>query len=118
MAWTMVAFISECQYHASDAACSCTAGDNKSGITPRESRVKQTRETANWDFLFHQSGMIGSAVLFQNAHCGKALREVPCASLGQSLAISFVAAPGVSAQDDARKKVSKIAKLMVDHQEF
>ena len=62
--------------------------------------------------------MIGSAILFQNANCGKAFREFPHGSLAKSCAVSFVASSPVGAQENARHTVSKIAKLMLDRKEF
>jgi len=46
--------------------------------------------TASWDFLFHQSGMIGSAILFGNASCKKALTHFPPSSVQGEFAVSFV----------------------------
>ena len=43
-----------------------------------------------WDFLFHQSGMIGSAILFGNASCKKAMAQFPPQSLRGEFAVSFV----------------------------
>ena len=114
-----------------------------------EGRANQQQGTENrWDFLFHQSGMIGSAILFGNASCTDALpteppaaadskpASYPPASLGESFAVSFVgpvpdepspSARGPSscadgdlmhAQRRAKHAVSKIAKLMVKHNEF
>ena len=38
-----------------------------------QGQEKTAAASANkWDFLFHQSGMIGSAVVFSNADCGHA----------------------------------------------
>lgn len=87
-------------------------------LRPEQKNKTSSTDTASWDFLFHQSGMIGSAILFQNANCGKALSEFPSASLGRSLAVTFVAATRDASQDNARKAVSKIAKLMLDRKEF
>ena len=44
----------------------------------------------SWDFLFHQSGMIGSAILFGNASCKKAMTQFPPQSLRGEVAVSFV----------------------------
>ena len=79
--------------------------------------------TANWDFLFHQSGIIGTAILFQNADCGAALQQFPPDKINDSFAVSFVAAENVDKpeQQQAHAKdfvSSKIAKLKVDRREF
>ena len=56
-----------------------------------ESKTKQSKtESMNWDFLFHQSGMIGTAILFGNASCKKALKEFPPEHVQDSFAVSFV----------------------------
>lgn len=59
-----------------------------------EGNIKQTGNDTkqSWDFLFHQSGMVGSAVLFGNASCTKALASFPPASLHGEFAVSFVGA--------------------------
>ena len=79
--------------------------------------------TANWDFLFHQSGIIGTAILFQNADCGPALQQFPSDKVSDSFAVSFVSSESVEQPDQhqARAKAfvsSKIAKLKVDRREF
>ena len=68
-------------------------------LRPEQKDNTSSIDTASWDFLFHQSGMIGSAILFQNANCGKALSEFPSASFGRSLAVTFVAATRAASQD-------------------
>ena len=109
-----------------------------------EGRASQGSDTENkWDFLFHQAGMIGSAILFANADCGSAMPHFPPTALGDTFAVSFVAKPseleepdaasmgsteelraeGLSgaearAQGYAKARVSKIAKLKVDRREF
>ena len=108
-----------------------------------EGRASQAAGAENrWDFLFHQAGMIGSAILFPNADCGDAMRQYPPESMGESFAVSFVAtpsmtvevddqdpalttlrgeglnAPGARAQLYARRTVSKIAKLQLNRREF
>ena len=43
-----------------------------------------------WDFMFNQSGMIGSAILFANARCGSALQSFPPQSIRDTFAVCFV----------------------------
>ena len=101
--------------------------------------------SATWDFLFHQSGMIGSAILFGNASCKKALTRFPPASVQGEFAVSFVgnvpvscaadSSPPASSPDDtfenegldeeqrlrqlaALRAVKGIAKLTVHRAEF
>ena len=108
-----------------------------------EGRASQAADAENkWDFLFHQAGMIGSAIVFAKADCGDAMRQYPPESLGESFAVSFVTTPSMTAEADdqdpalatlreeglnapaaraqscARKTVSKIAKLRLDRREF
>ena len=45
-------------------------------LRPDGAQTSHTSPASNWDFLFHQSGMIRSAVLFQNADCGSALKHL------------------------------------------
>ena len=47
-------------------------------------------KSASWDFLLHQSGMIGTAILFGNASCQKALAHFPPESVQREFAVSFV----------------------------
>ena len=59
-----------------------------------EGRTKTSSgQEPSWDFLFHQSGMIGSAILFGNASCTKALQSFPPQSVGDAFAVSFVSRP-------------------------
>ena len=46
-------------------------------LRPDGSKSSSSTSGANWDFLFHQSGIIGTAVLFQNADCGFTLQQFP-----------------------------------------
>ena len=80
-----------------------------------KSRYNDTTEN-KWDFLFHQSGMIGSAILFANGNLGAALRKLPAQRVNDTFAVSFDAGPNSAAVDtkSARQVVSKIAKLKVD----
>ena len=56
-----------------------------------EGKMKQTSGVGpSWDFLFHQSGMIGSAILFGNGNCKEALAHFPPQSLKDSFAVTFV----------------------------
>ena len=60
-------------------------------LRPEGKSVSKTGDAApTWDFLFHQSGMIGTAILFGNASCKKALKEFPPEHVQDSFAVSFV----------------------------
>ena len=62
-------------------------------LRPEGRTTTRSGEKPSWDFLFHQSGMIGSAILFGNASCTKALESFPPQSVSDSFAVSFVARP-------------------------
>ena len=93
-------------------------------LRPDGSKNKSSDATANWDFLFHQSGIIGTAILFQNADCGAALQQFPAEKINDSFAVSFVAAEDVDKSEQQQQTraedfvKSKIAKLKVDRREF
>ena len=92
-------------------------------LRPDGSKSSDTSTNNNWDFLFHQSGMIGTAILFQNADCGEAMQHFPADKINDSFAVSFVAdVKGDSTwqkQADAKAFVaSKIAKLKVNRMDF
>ena len=40
-------------------------------LRPDGHRSNEGQDDNKWDFLFHQSGMIGSAIIFPNATCGE-----------------------------------------------
>ena len=93
-----------------------------------------------WDFLFHQTGMVGSAIVFGNASCKEAMQQFPPASVQDSFAVSFAipktdatacpthtgtvpdgdgfGAETSNAQTTARQKVRGIAQLKMDRREF
>ena len=48
-------------------------------------------EGQSWDYLFHQAGMIGSAIIFPNADCKTALVYFPPKSVSETFAVAFVA---------------------------
>ena len=86
-------------------------------------------EAPQWDLLSHQSGMVGSAILFGNASCRTAMTHFPPRSVKDDFAVSFIAkAPpetgeaaddgGQDAQSEARAVVRGIAKLKVHRAEF
>jgi len=108
-------------------------------LRPEGRSSSKSGDGAAWDFLFHQSGMIGSAILFGNAACKEALAHFPPQSLKDSFAVTFMAKPqpqrteaspddafrhegldaqGQEAQGEARKLVKGIAKLKVNRLEF
>ena len=93
-----------------------------------------------WDFLYNQSGMTGTAILFGNASCTQALQHFPRGSVQGQFAVSFVgkldhepcaedldhghrAQDGLSpdaeaAQLAAKRAVKGIARLKVSRSEF
>ena len=108
-------------------------------LRPEGKQTSRSGNSPTWDFLFHQSGMVGSAILFGNASCRQALAQFPPESLRGEFAVGFVGklepqhntsgqddAPsdkGIDAetqrsQNEARRRVKGIARLKVDRQEF
>ena len=107
-------------------------------LRPEGRTTTRSGQEPSWDFLFHQSGMIGSAILFGNASCTKALPSFPPQSVSDAFAVSFVGRPpdtpkgspedalkyeGLqqdeqNMQQEARRVVKGIAKLKVDRAEF
>ena len=107
-------------------------------LRPDGQSAAQGQTGDKWDFLFHQSGMVGSAIVFPNASCGESLDSFPPADVSDTFAVSFVNAIQRAPQDSedrdrgealgheglntdqaaatraARQVVSKIAKLKVD----
>ena len=98
-------------------------------IVPRPDE-RSKAETADpqtarsWDFLFHQSGFAGCAVLFGDASRAEALARFPAPDLGTSFAVSFT---GPSPQGDeradeaqhrGRARVSRIARLQIEKSAF
>ena len=73
-----------------------------------------------WDFLFHQDGMVGSAILFANAQCGNILHKFPPRKVNDTFAVSFVvsSAAASTGNEHARAHVSKIAKLKINRRAF
>ena len=59
-------------------------------LRPEGHAVAKGSSHSSWDFLFHQSGMIGSAVLFGNGTCKEALTQFPPRSVKDAFAVSFV----------------------------
>jgi hypothetical protein len=75
-----------------------------------------TSDTSKWDFLFHQSGYVGSAVLFHNGDAKEAISSLPPQKLNDALAITIckdLPAEDCS-QEQGQKMVSKIADLKLD----
>ena len=81
-------------------------------------KCKQDAASNKWDFLFNQSGFVGSAILFSNSDAKRALDTVPARSIVESFAITVCGPLEVHQQEEAKKAVSKIAKLMVNREEF
>ena len=59
-------------------------------LRPEGRLVNKEGSHSSWDLLFHQSGMIGSAVLFGNGTCKAALERFPPRSVKDAFAVSFV----------------------------
>jgi hypothetical protein len=107
-------------------------------LRPEGRATSRSGQEPSWDFLFHQSGMIGSVILFGNASCTKALPSFPPQSVSDSFAVSFIGCPpehpkgspddalkfeGLrldeqNLQQQARTVVKGIAKLKIDKAEF
>jgi len=113
-------------------------------LRPGDNTTAKNANGAAWDFLFHQAGMIGTAILFGNANCEHALQHFPPSTLKDSFAVSFVrssqarvgdprlstASPDEAlrheglapqeqdAQQEARRLVKGIARLQVTRSEF
>ena len=93
-------------------------------LRPEGNAISNDPNASSWDFLFHQSGMIGSAVAFRNAECKTAMGSFPPKTVKHAFAVSFVTRdPELEADEEASTEkakvvVSKIAKLMVDRSEF
>ena len=108
-------------------------------LRPEGRTSTRSDQEPSWDFLFHQSGMIGSAILFGNASCTEAMASFPPQSVTESFAVSFVGRPepqtpqtsldeplrheglnqdAPALQRQAQKVVKGIAKLRVNRAEF
>ena len=108
-------------------------------LRPEGRATNQSGQEPTWDFLFHQSGMIGSAILFGNASCTQAMASFPPQSVTDSFAVSFLGRPevqspmgcpedslkhegldkdGQTLQQQAQRLVKGIAKLKVNRAEF
>ena len=59
-------------------------------LRPDGHRNREAQDDNKWDFLFHQSGMIGSAIIFPNATCGEALQRFPPEKVNDTFAVSFL----------------------------
>ena len=59
-------------------------------LRPEGRVTSRTGNTAQWDFLFHQSGMIGSAILFGNANATDALTKFPPKNVNGEFAVTFI----------------------------
>ena len=93
-------------------------------LRPEGNAISNAPNASFCDFLFHQSGMIGSAVVFPNGEGKTVMESFPPKNLRHSFAVSFVTCDSELAADveastvKAKVVVSKIAKLMVDRSEF
>ena len=61
-------------------------------LRPEGKNKTRSGDGPTWDFLFHQSGMVGSAILFGNASCQEAMQHFPPDSLKDAFAVTFVSA--------------------------
>ena len=64
-----------------------------------------------WDAAFHQSGYIGSSVLFHNGDARHALESLPPRQLNDAMAITFCTDLPQEGQEVGRAAVSKIVEL-------
>ena len=114
-------------------------------LRPESYDKQRSGDGPTWDFLFHQTGMVGSAILFGNASCKGAMESFPPASVKDAFAVTLMAAkPGAAGgagawppddagrqwrreglagdaarqQDAARRAVQGIARLKMNHAEF
>ena len=75
--------------------------------------------SSRWDYVFQQSGLVGSAVVFHNGDAEYALDSLPPRKLNDSLAISFcVDLPTAEAQEQSRATVSRVVQLRLHRSEF
>ena len=66
---------------------------------------------SQWDAAFHQSGYIGSSVLFHNGDARHALDSLPPRQLNDAMAITFCTDLPQEGQEAGRAAVSKIVEL-------
>ena len=71
-----------------------------------------------WDFLFHQSGYVGSAILFSNANVKKPISLLPPKDVNDSFAITMCKTLGEEAQQEAKEEIKKVAALQVVRSQY
>eukprot|EP00438_Fugacium_kawagutii_P019113 Skav204376 [mRNA] locus=scaffold4897:57638:58729:- [translate_table: standard] len=71
-----------------------------------------------WDEEFHQSGMVGSSVVFHNGDAKHALESLPPQKLNDALAITFCTTLPNESQESGRHAVSKIKQFRLDKTKF
>ena len=77
------------------------------------------KESNSWDYVFQQSVLVGSSVVFHNGDAEYALESLPPRKLNDALAVSFcVDLPSAEAQEQSRATVSRVARLQLHRQEF
>ncbi|CAE7311896.1 unnamed protein product [Symbiodinium sp. CCMP2592] len=77
------------------------------------------RPSNSWDYVFQQSGLVGSAVVFHNGDAEYTLESLPPTKLNDALAVSFcVDLPSAGMQEQSRATVSRIARLQLHKEEF
>ena len=64
-----------------------------------------------WDAAFHQSGYVGSSVLFHNGDARHAVESLPARQLNDAMAITFCTDLPHEGQEAGRAAVSKIVEL-------
>ena len=81
-------------------------------------RTQVQSNGAGWDYLFHQSGYVGSAILFSNGECRTALEQVPARKISDSFAITLCKSIEDADQEQAKRELRKVSKLMVNRKDF
>ena len=81
----------------------------------------ETSDKSNnsWDYVFQQSGLVGSAVVFHNGDAEYALESLPPRKLSDALTFLFAwTLPSAEAQEESRATVSRVARLQLHRHEF
>ena len=70
-------------------------------MRPESYDKQRSGDGPTWDFLFHQTGMVGSAILFGNASCKEAMERFPPTSVKDAFAVTFLAAKRDAAKEQS-----------------
>ena len=70
-------------------------------LRPEGYDKQRSGDGPTWDFLFHQTGMVGSAILFGNASCKEAMERFPPTSVKDAFAVTFLAAKRDAAKEQS-----------------